>query len=138
MRRHSMFTIFMHLNATKEWLALSPNQREQFVEHDLTPILARCPAVQITFYDVEAFSAQCSDIATFETNNLDDYAALIDELRNTSMYTVLTSMLSVSFPLKLPHLYKQCSNPTTPPAARCEGGFCQARGQSQPPQAQQK
>ncbi len=44
--------------------------------------------MRITFYDVEAFSARCSNIAMFEAANLNDYAALIDALRNTKLYTV--------------------------------------------------
>lgn len=95
-----MYTIFMHLNATKEWLALTLERREQFVDNDLAPIFARFPDVRLTFYDVEAFSAQPSDIAVFETDNLDQYIALIDALRNTKMYTAPYFNVMGIFPAK--------------------------------------
>ena len=79
--------IFVHLNATKHWLGLTVEEREQFVATEVAPLLARHDDVHLTFYDVEAFSAVCSDIAAFETDNIASYAKLIDGLRNTKMHT---------------------------------------------------
>lgn len=83
-----MYTIFVHMMATKEWLSLSREQRAQFVQADLGPILAQHEQVTFKFYDVEAFSARCSDIAVFETNALDAYASLMDAIRDSKIFTV--------------------------------------------------
>ena len=83
-----MYTIFMLLNATKYWLTLSRPEREQFVETELQPILAAHSGTSLTFYDAEAFSGRCSDVAVFDTDVLEDYMALIDALRDSKMYTV--------------------------------------------------
>lgn len=82
-----MYTLFMLLQATTEWLKLNPHEREQFVVNELQPIFAHHPKVQLTFYDAEAFSSRCSDLALFTTTALDEYTALIDALRNTKLYT---------------------------------------------------
>jgi hypothetical protein len=84
----AVFTIFVHMNARREWLLLKREARAEFVEAELAPILVRHPQVKITFYDAEAFTTLCSDIATFETESLDEYAALMDELRDSKLFTV--------------------------------------------------
>lgn len=81
------YCIFVHLTATPAWLALSRSEREQFVADKLQPILATYSQVQLRFYDVEFFSARCSDIITFETDNLASYAALMDCLRDTPLFS---------------------------------------------------
>lgn len=95
-----MFTFFVLMNATKEWLALAPEARQRFVADTVQPILEHYPRVEITFYDVEAFSARCSDIAMFEAPDLNDYAALIDALRNTKLYAVPYFEIVEIFPAK--------------------------------------
>jgi darcynin-like uncharacterized protein len=88
MEDNVMLTFFMLMNATKEWLALTPVERERFVAAEVGPIFATNPSVRMTFYDAEAFSARCSDVAVFETASIDDYTGVIDALRNTKLYTV--------------------------------------------------
>lgn len=83
-----MFTFFVHMKATREWLSLSGEEREKFVEEELGPVLAKYGRVEIKFHDVEAFSAKCSDIAVFETASLDEYSSLMDAIRNSKIYTV--------------------------------------------------
>lgn len=39
-------------------------------------------------YDVEAFSAKCSDIAVYETDDIKDTCFLRDALRDSDIYTV--------------------------------------------------
>ena len=83
-----MLTIFMLLNATTEWLRLSPQQRERVVAAEVAPIFAASANLRLRFYDAEAFSGRCSDILTIEADALDDYTTAIDALRNSPVYTV--------------------------------------------------
>jgi len=39
-------------------------------------------------YDVEAFSADCSDIIVYETDALKEYQFMIDAIRDTEIFTV--------------------------------------------------
>jgi len=82
------YTIFLHMNATKAWLSLSPDQRRKYIAGELAPILRKYTTVRIDFYDAEAFSAFCSDIAVLNTDSLPDYANLMDDLRKSSLLTV--------------------------------------------------
>lgn len=63
-----MLTIFMLLNATTEWLQLSPEQREQVVASEVAPIFAAYKSLRLRFYDAEAFSKHCSDILVIEAD----------------------------------------------------------------------
>jgi hypothetical protein len=83
-----MLTFFILMNATKEWLALTSAEREAFVATEVGSIFAANSNVEVTFYDAEAFSGRCSDIAVFEARSIDAYTAVIDALRNTKLYTV--------------------------------------------------
>src|SRR5579859_2700876 len=81
------YTVFMLLTATPAWLSLTREQRNKFVESTLGPIMAKYEGrVQVRFYDAEAFSARCSDIATFEVDDLKDHYFLMEELRDTAMF----------------------------------------------------
>lgn len=83
----TQYTYFVHMNATPAWLSLSPEDRHQFVNQTLHPIFQRYPHVTLKLYDAEAFTASCSDIAVFETEDTDDYTALMDNLRNSEIFT---------------------------------------------------
>ena len=61
--------------------------QEQFVAAEIQPILARAPGVRVAFYDAEAFTGRCSDVAVFEASSLDAYAGVIDALRDTKLYS---------------------------------------------------
>jgi len=39
------------------------------------------------FYDAEAFSGRCTDIAVFETDDIGAYSFLIDGLRDTAFFS---------------------------------------------------
>ena len=82
------FTFFVLMRATKEWLTLSRNQRNEFVETNLNPLFAQYTSVSVRFYDAEAFSTRCSDIAMFETENLQEYYFLMDGIRDSKIFTV--------------------------------------------------
>jgi hypothetical protein len=54
-----MLTFFLLMNATKEWLALTPTERERLVAAEVAPIFAAYPGVCTTFCAAEAFSGRC-------------------------------------------------------------------------------
>lgn len=82
------YTFFVHMNATKEWLSLSREERGRYFEEIQSEIFSKYPSVSIRLYDVEAFSTKCSDIAVYETDNIQDYYFIIDALRDSKVYTV--------------------------------------------------
>ncbi len=82
------YTFFVHMNATKAWLALSHNERTRFVANTLAPLLGKYPNVTLRFYDTEAFTTKCSDIAVFATDSIPDFYALMDTIRDSEVFTV--------------------------------------------------
>ena len=80
------YAIFLQMNATKAWLSLAPQERRNFIINDLAPILKKYAAVSIEFYDAEAYSMRCSDIALLKTDRLSDYAAMMDDLRKSRLF----------------------------------------------------
>lgn len=81
------YTFFVHMNATKEWLSLTRDQRREYFNNTMGPILQKYSGVSVRLYDVEAFSSKCSDIAVYETDDIQQYYFLIDALRDTEIYT---------------------------------------------------
>jgi hypothetical protein len=79
-------TMFMLLNALPAWLSLPREARRAFHADVLAPILAAHPATTMRYYDAEAFSGRCSDIAVFETEDLRDYGDLVEDLRDTAFF----------------------------------------------------
>ncbi|MCL9782298.1 hypothetical protein M9194_12765 [Vibrio sp. S4M6] len=43
--------------------------------------------IQIPGLDTQAFTTKCSDIAVFETENIQDYYFLIEELRDSKIFS---------------------------------------------------
>lgn len=82
------YTFFMHMNATKEWLSLSREERTAYFTGTIGELFARYPSVSVRLYDSEAFTTKCSDIAVYETEILQDYYFLIDALRDSKIFTV--------------------------------------------------
>ena len=76
------------MNATKEWLSLSREDRGKYFVEIQQEIFSRYPGVNMRLYDVEAFSTKCSDIVVYETESIQDYYFLIDALRDSKIYTV--------------------------------------------------
>ncbi len=81
------YTFFMLLRSTPDWLRLSREDRQRFLGEHVKPVFARYPAVPMRFYDAEAFSGRCTDIAVFETDDLEAYTFLIDGLRDTAFFS---------------------------------------------------
>ena|SRR5437899_9276630 len=81
------YTFFMLLRSTSDWLKLSREERQRFLNREVRPLFADYPAVTMRFYDAEAFSGRCTDIAVFETADLGAYTFLIDGLRDTAFFS---------------------------------------------------
>ena len=81
------YTIFMLLQSMPDWLKLSRGDRRRFVAEQVRPVLARYPQVSMRFYDAEAFSGRCTDVAVFETSDLQGYTFLVDGLRDTAFFS---------------------------------------------------
>jgi len=80
------WTIFMLLKATTDWLAHSPAQRFELTGAVLEPLLERHADVRLRFFDAEYFSAGISDVALWETENLDAWRSLVEGLRETPFW----------------------------------------------------
>ena len=79
-------TFFMLLKSTPAWLSLTRPQRTAFIGEQIQPIFARYAEVRLRFYDAEAFSGRCTDVAVWETSSLQQYTFLIDALRDTPFF----------------------------------------------------
>ncbi|MCE0494786.1 darcynin family protein [Vibrio salinus] len=82
------YTFFVHMNARQEWLKLTRDERNAYFDILKREIFSKYPEVSVRLFDVEAFSSVCSDIAMYETENIQDYYFLIEELRDSKIYTV--------------------------------------------------
>lgn len=80
------WTVFMPLRATTEWLAFTPKQRFAWVRQTIEPLLEQHPQVRLRFFDAEFFTAQVSDVAMWETSDLDAWRALVEGLRETAFW----------------------------------------------------
>ena len=81
------YAMFIQMNATKAWLTLSAQERRAYVLNDLAAIFKKYPHVSIEFYDAEAYTKRCSDIAILRTEVLSDYSTLMDELVKIRFFT---------------------------------------------------
>ncbi|WP_374575295.1 darcynin family protein [Phenylobacterium sp.] len=81
-----VFTFFVMLRAAPAWLALSRPARGGYVDEAVRPLFARYPAVSLRFFDAEAFSGRCSDMAMFQTADLRQYYFLIEALRDEAFF----------------------------------------------------
>ena len=82
------YTFFMHVNATKDWLSLPREARSEFSRDVLGEIYGHYPSISVRYYDAEAFSSSCSDIIVYETEIIRDYYFMMDELRDSPLFTV--------------------------------------------------
>jgi hypothetical protein len=74
---------FMLVKTTNTWLQISVQERFEFKENVITPILKKFPSVKMRFFDSEAFSGHVTDVLMWETSNVLKYQFLIEELRET-------------------------------------------------------
>ncbi|MDM1764154.1 MULTISPECIES: darcynin family protein [unclassified Acinetobacter] len=81
-----MFTIFILLKTTTEWLKLERKQRNQIADDAFSKIF-KDESVSLKMFDAEAFSAKCTDVAMFQTENLKNYYFVIERLRDSVLIT---------------------------------------------------
>ncbi|MFD3704476.1 darcynin family protein [Nocardia sp. NPDC058658] len=81
------YTAFMMLTALPAWLALSRPERRNIADAALGTALAARTKTTMRFYDAEAFTARCSDIAVFATTDLDEYYLAVEQLRDSALFT---------------------------------------------------
>jgi hypothetical protein len=82
------YAIVMLLKYSKDWLAMPREERNRFHESRLAPIFERYGArVGLRFFDAEAFCAEASDFALFEFQDPRDYYFLMEELRDTELFS---------------------------------------------------
>lgn len=80
------FTIFMYVKTTDAFLALTPDQRLEWVGKTIVPILQDHPTVSMRFYDSEFFSADTSDVIVWEAADILQYQSVIERLRETKFW----------------------------------------------------
>lgn len=81
------YTIIITMTATPAWLTLSRAERNHFTTTILQPLFAQwSDRVQVRFFDAEAFTARCSDVAIFTTLDLKAYYFLMEQLRDTPLF----------------------------------------------------
>lgn len=80
------YHVFMPLRATAKWLALSPEKRFSFLGKVIEPILIKNASVRLRFFDCEFFAAHVSDMAMWETDDLNAWQALVEDLRETEFW----------------------------------------------------
>ena len=81
-----MFTIFVLLKTTTEWLKLERNKRNQIADQALANIF-KDESVTLKMFDAEAFSTKCTDIAMFQTEDMKSYYFVIERLRDSVLIT---------------------------------------------------
>jgi len=83
------YTVLVLLNAKSHWLALTRDQRSEFVKNELVPILNRVSdKVAVRFFDSEYFHASISDFLILNVRDLDGYKLFIELLRDTKVYSI--------------------------------------------------
>jgi hypothetical protein len=94
-RETATFTIFMQVKTTSAWLALSPERRFAFLGDTIEPILAQHRSVRMRFFDTEFYAADVTDVIVWETNNLAEYQAIVEALRETPFWGEYFEVVSI-------------------------------------------
>ena len=80
------FTAFLHLFARPNWLALDRPARREIAAAATQHALSG-GAVQLRFFDAEAFHATISDVAMLSADSPEQYYFAIERLRDTPLFT---------------------------------------------------
>lgn len=78
------WTIFVTLRATPQWLQHTVEERNRIAADCLGEVMVD-DRVTMRFFDAEAFSGECSDVAVFETTDMLAYYFTMERLRNTAL-----------------------------------------------------
>jgi Darcynin, domain of unknown function len=95
---HKPMTIFWMVKTTPAWLnmpALGEGGRFDYVEKVLKPIIGKHRGAQLRFFDVEAFSAVCTDVMIWEVCVMADYNALVETLRETKFWDTYFQVIHI-------------------------------------------
>ena len=82
-------TIFWLVKTTPQWLAMPPlgdGGRFDFARNVLKPIIAKYPQVSLRFFDAEAFCSLCTDVMQWSVHNMQQYSAMVEDLRETAFW----------------------------------------------------
>lgn len=88
-------TIFMLVKTTPTWLMLKPAERFGFLGQTIQPLLKKHGKVAMRFFDAEAFCSRFSDVVMWETQDLNAYQALVEELRETLFWDTYFQVLEI-------------------------------------------
>ncbi len=84
----SNYVALVLLRATARWLRLPRVERNAFNDTVLAPVFAQYAGrVAVRHLDMEAFTGRCSDIALLETADPRAFYFLMEELRDTALFT---------------------------------------------------
>jgi hypothetical protein len=80
------YTIVMSYSFSNEWLAKPRDERHTFEAEHLFPILMKySDSLKRRSYDADAFQTNSSDFMIIETEDLDTYYFMVEELRDSKM-----------------------------------------------------
>ncbi len=82
------FTVFVHLTALPAWLALTRPERQQIIADHVQPLLEKHDAVQVRWFDAEAWAAAPSDVLVATTDDLTAWSDLFEGLRDSPLWSV--------------------------------------------------
>lgn len=81
------YTVVILYRATHLWLSLSREERGQFFEKKIAPIIGKFDGkLSVRLCDSEAFHARTSDFMLVECLELKDYYYFIEYLRDTELF----------------------------------------------------
>ncbi len=78
-------TVFLLLRALPAWLALDREARDAIAGQALEEALAD-GKVSMRFFDAEAFSGACSDVAMFEADDPGQWYFAFERLRDSALF----------------------------------------------------
>ena len=76
-------TYFMLVKTTNLWLQMKPKERFEYIDAHIRPLVNKRTAVNLRYFDTEAFSGRVTDVLLWEATDLQEYQALVEELRET-------------------------------------------------------
>jgi Darcynin, domain of unknown function len=80
-------TVFILVKTTPEFLALSAEERFEFVRRDLQPILNELhDKIRLKWFDTEFYNARATDVMMLESKDHRSYQILCEKLRETAFW----------------------------------------------------
>ena len=82
------YTIVLCYNFAREWLDKTREERKRFEKDYVAPILVKYDGrLRRRAYDAEAYTAEFSDFMIIDTEDLPAYYFMIEELRQSPLFT---------------------------------------------------